>query len=317
MLSVNGYLLLGKGQLPLSIREPYLITSNSQLQDMDRSDASTRHTLPLRGELLDLSYPKIMGVLNATPDSFSDGGTFNEAEVALGRIAAMISEGAEIIDIGGESTRPGAQPVSEQEELNRVIPIMEQAIPAHAGTFFSIDTTKPRVAEEALKRGAHLVNDVSGLKDPRLVDLCVEYNAGYIFMHSQGDPQTMQRDPAYDEVVNDLFLFFKEKIAVANERGLQKIIIDPGIGFGKTLRHNIDLLSGLETFKTLGHPLMVGASRKSMIGDMLGGRPVDDRLTGTIVTHYHAMMNGANIIRVHDVKEAYDSVLVYKALTSG
>ncbi|WP_372634736.1 dihydropteroate synthase [Fodinibius sp.] len=284
---------------------------------MDRSDATTRHKLSLRGELVDFSSPKIMGVLNATPDSFSDGGTFNEAEVALDRIAAMISEGADIIDIGGESTRPGAEPVTEQEELGRVIPIMEQAIPAHSGTLFSIDTTKTKVAEEALKRGAHLVNDVSGLKEPRLVDLCVEYNAAYILMHTQGDPQTMQQDPTYDEVVNDLFLFFREKIAVARERGLQNIIIDPGIGFGKTLRHNIDLLSGLEAFKTLGHPLMVGVSRKSMIGELLGGRPVDDRLTGTVVTHYHALINGADIIRVHDVKEAYDSVLVYKALTSG
>lgn len=284
---------------------------------MDRSDAYTRDKLSLRGESLDFSSPKIMGVLNATPDSFSDGGTFNEAEVALDRIAAMISEGADIIDIGGESTRPGAEPVTEQEELDRVIPIMEQALPAHTGTFFSIDTTKPRVAEEALKRGAHLVNDVSGLKEPRLVDLCVEYNAGYILMHTQGDPQTMQQNPAYDEVVNDLFLFFKEEIAAVKERGLKNIIIDPGIGFGKTLQHNIDLLSGLETFKTLGHPLMVGASRKSMIGELLGGRSVDDRLTGTVVMHYHALMNGADLIRVHDVKEAYDSVLVYKALTGG
>lgn len=284
---------------------------------MDHPDASTQHKLSLRGESLDLSSPKIMGILNATPDSFSDGGTFNEAGVALDRIAAMISEGADIIDIGGESTRPGAEPVSEQEELDRVIPIIEQAISAHTGTFFSIDTTKPKVAEEALKRGAHLVNDVSGLKESRLVDLCVEYNAGYILMHAQGDPQTMQQDPAYDEVVNDLFLFFKEKIAVAKEKGLQNIIIDPGIGFGKTLRHNIDILSGLETLRALNHPLMIGASRKSMIGELLGGRPVDDRLTGTVVTHYHALMNGANIIRVHDIKAAYDSVLVYKALTSG
>lgn len=278
---------------------------------------SSCYKLPLRGQLLDLSSPKIMGVLNATPDSFSDGGTFNEVEAGLERIAAMISEGADMVDVGGESTRPGAEPVSEREELDRVLPILEQAIPAHTGTFFSIDTTKPGVAEEALKLGAHLVNDVSGLKEPRLTDLCVEYNAGYILMHSQGDPQTMQRDPAYEEVVNDLFRFFKEKIAAIEARGLQNIIIDPGIGFGKTLRHNIDLLSGLETFKAFDYPLMVGASRKRMIGEILGGRPVDDRLTGTVVTHYHALMNGADIIRVHDVREAYDSVLVYNALTSG
>lgn len=266
---------------------------------------------------MDLSSPKIMGILNATPDSFSDGGSFNEVELALDRITAMISEGADIIDIGGESTRPGSEPVSEQEELERVLPILEQAVPEHANTFFSIDTTKHKIAEEALKLGAHLVNDVSGLKDLRLADLCVEYNAGYILMHTQGDPKTMQQDPVYDEVVNDLFLFFKEKLTLAEGKGLESIIIDPGIGFGKKLKHNIDLFSDLETFKALDHPILIGASRKSMIGEMLGGRPVDDRLIGTVVAHYHALINGADIIRVHDVKEAYDSIVVYNALTSG
>lgn len=272
--------------------------------------------MQLRGQLLDLSFPRIMGILNATPDSFSDGGSFTEVTPALDRIAAMISEGADIIDVGGESTRPGSDPVSIQEELDRILPVLERAIPKHPDTIFSIDTTKYQVAEAALKLGVHLVNDVSGLKDPRLADLCLEYDAGYILMHTQGNPKTMQLDPRYDDVVNDLFLFFKNKIEIAEKRGLQKIIIDPGIGFGKSLKHNVRLISDLKTFESLSHPILVGASRKRMVGEILGGRPADERLTGTVVVHYHALLNGANIVRVHDVREAYDSLLVYNALVS-
>ncbi len=270
----------------------------------------------VRDKDLDLSSPKIMGILNATPDSFSDGGEFNQAEEALDRIEKMISEGAVIIDIGGESTRPGAEPVSEEEELDRVIPIIEKAVKQFPDTFFSIDTTKYRVAREALERGVHLVNDVSGLKEPLLAGLCAEYNAGYILMHTQGDPETMQENPTYDEVTNDVYLFFKQKLALAKERELDTIIIDPGIGFGKTLEHNRKLIADLDAFRSLGYPVMVGASRKSMIGDILNGRNVDGRLIGTIAVHYHAMLQGANIIRVHDVKEAHDSLKVYNALTS-
>ncbi|HLR31018.1 MAG TPA: dihydropteroate synthase, partial [Fodinibius sp.] len=196
------------------------------------------------------------------------------------------------------------------------LPVLDQAVAKYPDTFFSIDTTKYQVAEEALKRGVHLVNDVSGLKNPRLLDLCVEYGGGYILMHTQGNPKIMQQRPEYDDVVNDLFLFFKEKIAIAANKGLGNIIIDPGIGFGKTLAHNVDLLSSLETFKSLGYPVMVGASRKSMIGKLLGGRSAGDRVIGTVAVHYHALLNGASIIRVHDVKEAADSLAVYKALTS-
>src|SRR5690625_13231 len=271
--------------------------------------------LTLGDRILDMSSPMIMGILNVTPDSFSDGGLFDDTDSALDRIAAMVCGGAGIIDIGGESTRPGSDPVSEQEELDRVLPVLDQAVAEYPDTFFSIDTTKYQVAEEALKRGVHLVNDVSGLKNPRLVDLCVEYDGGYILMHTQGNPKIMQQHPEYDDVVNDLFLFFKERIAIAENKGLGNIIIDPGIGFGKTLQHNVDLLSALETFKSLGHPVMVGASRKSMIGKLLGGRPPDDRVIGTVAVHYHALLNGASIIRVHDVKEAADSLAVYKALT--
>jgi len=274
-------------------------------------------SLTIRDKTLDLSSPKIMGILNATPDSFSDGGTFNEVEAALGRIGLMISQGAHIIDIGGESTRPGSEPVTEQEELDRVLPILEKAISQFSDTFFSIDTTKYRVAEEALKIGTHFVNDVSGLqKEPRFVDLCVQHNAGYVMMHSQDDPKTMQEDPTYENVITDIKQFLKTRIHKAKEKGLENVIIDPGIGFGKTLEHNLKLIAHLKEFQDLGCPILVGASRKSMIGQILNDRPVDDRLTGTIAVHYHAMINGANIIRVHDVKEAYDSLQVFNALSS-
>ena len=275
------------------------------------------HQIKTRDKTLDLSTPKIMGILNATPDSFSDGGNFNEVEAALGRIGLMISQGAHIIDIGGESTRPGSEPVTEQEELDRVLPILEQALSQFPDTFFSIDTTKYRVAEEALKLGTHFVNDVSGLqKEPRFVDLCIQHNAAYVMMHSQDDPKTMQQDPSYDEVVADIKQFLIARIDEAKEKELTNIIIDPGIGFGKTLEHNVKLIAHLDEFQNLGCPVLVGASRKSMIGDILNDRSVNDRLTGTIAVHYHAMMNGANIIRVHDVKEAHDSLQVFNAISS-
>ena len=282
-----------------------------------KTNKPNKKSLSIRDKTLDLSSPKIMGILNATPDSFSDGGTFNEVEAALGRIGLMISQGAHIIDIGGESTRPGSEPVTEQEELDRVLPILEKGISQFSDTFFSIDTTKYRVAEEALKLGTHFVNDVSGLqKEPRFVDLCVQHNAGYVMMHSLDDPKTMQEDPTYENVITDIKQFLKTRIHKAKEKGLENVIIDPGIGFGKTLEHNLKLIAHLKEFQDLGCPILVGASRKSMIGQILNDRPVDDRLTGTIAVHYHAMINGANIIRVHDVKEAHDSLQVFNALSS-
>jgi len=271
--------------------------------------------LTVQDKVLDLSTPKIMGILNATPDSFSDGGEFNELTSALEHVELMISEGASIIDVGGESTRPGSEPVSEEEEIDRVIPILEKAVPRFPDTFFSIDTTKYRVAEEALKRGTHFVNDISGLKkEPRFIDLCLQYRAGYVMMHSQGDPKTMQQDPTYDDVVSDIYTFFKDQLAKTKEKGLDSVIIDPGFGFGKTLDHNLKLLANLDMFNKLEYPILVGISRKSTIGKILGGRPAKERIIGTVAAHYHAMMQGANIIRVHDVKEAHDSLLVYNAI---
>lgn len=257
-----------------------------------------------------------MGILNVTPDSFSDGGRYTDMNRAMDRIHIMQKNGAEIIDVGGESTRPGSDPVSVQEEMDRVIPVLEKAIPIFSKAQFSIDTTKREVAKKALELGVSFVNDVSGLKDPALADLCAEYNATYILMHSQGDPKDMQKDPQYDDVVADLLAFFEDKLTRLQELGVQKVILDPGIGFGKTLEHNLKLIAHLKEFQKFGFPVLVGASRKSMIGKILDSQPADERLIGTIALHYHALVNGASILRVHDVKEASDSIRIFNAVQS-
>ncbi|MCG8372799.1 MAG: dihydropteroate synthase [Balneolales bacterium] len=266
---------------------------------------------------LSFETPQVMGILNATPDSFSDGGKFNLISSALDRIHIMLEQGASIIDIGGESTRPGSDPVPEEEELNRVIPILKEAIKHFPNTLYSIDTTKYEVARQALDVGAKIVNDVSGLeKEVRFIELCKEYESGYVLMHSQGDPKTMQLKPAYEDVIDDLNSFFEDKIQVLKAGGVHNIFLDPGIGFGKKLEHNLKLISQLDTFQKFGFPLLVGASRKSMIGQLLDGRPTNERLTGTIAVHYHSLMKGATILRVHDVKEASDSIRIFNAIQS-
>ncbi len=258
-----------------------------------------------------------MGILNVTPDSFSDGGRFTSEKKALQHIETMVKEGAGIIDIGGESTRPGAAYITAPEEINRVLPILQAAIPKYPDSLFSIDTTKYEVAKAALESGAHFVNDVSGLqKEPRLAELCVEYNVPLILMHSKGDPKVMQKNPQYDDVLREVEEFFKKQIALANSYGLDNIIIDPGIGFGKNLEHNLTLLAHLDQFTSPGYPILLGASRKSMISKILDDRPVEGRLPATLAIHYDAMMRGAKVIRVHDVKEASDTVAIFKAIHS-
>lgn len=258
-----------------------------------------------------------MGILNATPDSFSDGGRYTDVNRAMDRIHIMLKNGADIIDVGGESTRPGADPVSVQQEIERVMPILETAIPVFKKAVFSIDTTKFEVAQQALKAGARFVNDVSGLQnEPRLADLCAEFDATYVLMHTQGDPKTMQQNPEYDDVVEDVTAFFEEQLTEAKKRGVQKIILDPGIGFGKTLEHNLKLIAHLDKFQKFGFPVLVGASRKSMIGKILNNRPTDERVIGTVALHYHALLKGAKILRVHDVKEASDSIRIFNAVQS-
>lgn len=279
------------------------------------SRATQKQTLSCRGSLIDLSSPVVMGILNTTPDSFSDGGLFNTENAALNRIEEMAREGAGIIDIGGESTRPGSDPVSVDEELSRTIPVITRAVKAHPELFFSIDTTKFEVAKSALDAGAHIINDVSGLKkEPRFADLCSDTGAAYICMHSQGDPKTMQVNPSYDNVVDDVLNeLMKAKIEL-NNKGVDNIIVDPGIGFGKTTEHNLQLIVNLPNLLQLNCPILVGVSRKSLIGKLLNDRPTDGRLAGTVALHYHCLMQGASILRVHDVQEASDSVEIFKAI---
>jgi len=279
--------------------------------------AESHHILRIRNKELDLSTPKVMGILNVTPDSFSDGGEYNHKEAALRRIEEMILQGAEIIDIGGESTRPGSDPVSVDEEASRVLPILKIAIERFPDTFFSVDTTKYDVARPALETGVHIINDVSGLqKEPGFAELSSEFGAGYVLMHSQGDPKTMQDSPVYKDVVSDILDFLARQILILEKKGVENVFIDPGIGFGKTLQHNLKIISGLHKFTKFGYPVMMGASRKSMIGKILEDRPADGRLAGTLAVHYHSLLNGAKILRVHDVQEASDSIQVFNALVS-
>jgi len=261
--------------------------------------------------------PIIMGILNVTPDSFSDGGKYIRVSKAMDRIHRMLQEGAAIIDVGGESTRPNADPVSEEEELNRVIPIFEKAKEHFPEAIYSVDTTKYEVARQSLEMGVQIVNDVSGLeKEPRLANLCAEYDATYVLMHSQGNPKTMQQNPSYDRVVEDVEHFFVQKIELLQEARVTDIVLDPGIGFGKKMEHNLKLIAQLDTFTKKPFPVLVGASRKSMIGQILDGCPPEERVTGTIAVHYHALMKGAKILRVHDVKEANESIRIFNAIQS-
>lgn len=247
----------------------------------------------------------VMGILNVTPDSFYDGGRYAQPEMAVQRALQMVEEGADMLDIGGESTRPGSQPVSEEEELHRVLPVIE-AVREQVDVPISIDTTKSRVAERALQAGACMVNDISGLGfDPRMAEVVAKHGALCCIMHIQGTPQTMQQNPHYDDVVRDISRYFAERLALAERAGIPRehIWLDPGIGFGKTVEHNLDILRRLREFTVFGLPLLVGTSRKSFIGKVLGDLPPEQRLEGTAATVAIAIMNGANAVRVHDVKE--------------
>lgn len=264
---------------------------------------------------LSLAAPLVMGILNTTPDSFYEASRVNSVDVALQRIAQMQADGAQIIDVGGESTRPGSDPVTLDEELRRVVPVLQAAIPQFPDMLFSVDTTRYAVALEAVKAGVHIINDVSGLqKEPRFLDLCAEFGTALVIMHAKGDPKTMQDAPHYEDVVGEVVAFLDHQVSMARRAGVETVIVDPGIGFGKTRDHNVELLMQLQVFRRWGAPLLVGVSRKSLIGNLLGGREADGRLAGTLAVHYDAMVRGANIIRVHDIQEAKDSVLVYTAL---
>lgn len=260
----------------------------------------------------------IMGILNVTPDSFSDGGLHYNLEDAVAQALKMVEEGADIIDIGGESTRPGSEPVPLEEELRRVIPVIK-AIREESDTPISIDTYKAEVAEEALIAGADLINDISALRfDEELKDLAAKYQIPVVLMHMQGTPKTMQENPTYTDVVAEISAFFKERIAEACEAGIaeENIILDPGIGFGKRLEHNLEILRRLADFKSLGRPILLGTSRKSFIGQITK-TPVGERLEGTIASTVIGIMNGADIVRVHDVRQVKRAAEIADAIKYG
>lgn len=247
----------------------------------------------------------VMGILNITPDSFSDGGKyFGNMDEAVRRAVKMMEEGADIIDIGAESTRPGAAYVAKEEEIERIVPIIERVV-KETGAVISVDTYKSDTAKEALNAGAAIVNDISGLKgDAKMAEVISDADAAVVVMHMQGTPQNMQDNPQYEEVVEDIICDLKESISIAKIAGIKenKIIIDPGLGFGKTLNHNLEIIQRLKEFKTLGYPILIGASRKSMIGNVLN-LPVEERLEGSLAIAAATAMNGASVFRVHDVKE--------------
>jgi dihydropteroate synthase len=258
---------------------------------------------------------RIVGILNVTPDSFSDGGKFFDAARAIARAEEMAAEGADVIDIGGESSRPGSEPVPEEEELRRVIPVIE-ALAKKVATPLSIDTYKPAVAKAALEAGAKIVNDITGLKNPEMRVVAANAQVPVILMHMQGEPKTMQKDPQYEDVVLDLKRFFEERIALAKEAGITDIILDPGIGFGKTLAHNLTLLARLEEFADLGYPLLIGPSRKAFIGALNGTIPAEERLPGTLAAVVAARLHGATYFRVHDVAACRQALNVADAIVS-
>lgn len=269
------------------------------------------------GKVLDLSQTHIMGILNLTPDSFSDGGSYQQVDSAVICALAMLENGATIIDIGGESTRPGAPNVALEEELARVIPVIE-AIRKKSDCHISIDTSKAEVMRQAVNAGADIINDVRALQEPNALATAAELGVPVCLMHMQGQPRTMQSNPHYDDVITDIKEFFVERIAACETAGISrdKIILDPGFGFGKTLAHNYHILKYIDEFKMMGCEVLAGLSRKSMIGNLLG-RDVDQRLAGSVAGALIAAQKGAKIIRVHDVTETADALNVWQACEQG
>jgi dihydropteroate synthase len=267
------------------------------------------------GRQLDLSQPRIMGVLNVTPDSFSDGGSFFDREQALTQGLQLWHEGADIIDIGGESTRPGAAEVSVQQELDRVIPLIER-LQACCPLPISIDTSKPEVMQAAVVAGAAIINDVYALQRPGALAMAASLKVPICLMHMQGEPRTMQQAPFYADLFGEISGFFQARIEACMTAGIPRswLLLDPGFGFGKTLEHNLRLLAGLKGLTTLGPPLVVGLSRKSMLGALLDGAPTSERLAASLAAGVLAVERGAKILRVHDVKATRDALRVVQAI---
>ncbi len=260
--------------------------------------------LNISGKLYTENFPLIMGIVNVTPDSFSDGGKFFKIENAIEHAIKLIDEGADIIDVGGESTRPGADFIDADEEIKRVIPVIEGILKANPEAVISIDTTKSEVAREAMKSGVKIINDISGLTfDEKIAEVASEFSSTLILMHTKGDPKTMQKDPYYDDVVSEIYDYLLNQIEVANSYGVQNIIVDPGIGFGKRVNDNYEILNRLTEFKTLGKNILVGLSRKSFLSKSIDHKYFDREIS-TAVAETIAVLNGAKIIRTHNVINA-------------
>jgi dihydropteroate synthase len=272
-------------------------------------------TLRCGAKTLDLARPVVMGVVNVTPDSFSDGGRFLPVEAAVAQGVRLAEEGAAIVDIGGESTRPGAAPVSVEEELGRVVPVVEGLSKAAPQAIISVDTSKPEVIRQALAAGAGLINDVRALSEPGALEAVAASDCAVCLMHMQGDPQTMQRSPGYVDVVKEVKAYLQERVQKCRAAGVSadRILLDPGFCFGKTLEHNLALLRRLEELSPEGLPLLVGLSRKSIVGT-LTGRALADRIHGSVALAVVAALNGASIIRAHDVAATVDALKIVSAV---
>lgn len=264
--------------------------------------------------LLALNRPLIMGVVNVTPDSFSDGGFYNSPQKAVEHAKKLMDEGADILDIGGESTRPGSQSISVEEELNRVMPVLENLANSHVAV--SIDTSKPEVMKQAINAGACLINDVSALRNPKSLEVVAPFNHVHVcLMHMQGAPVNMQENPQYGDIVTEVRTFLEQRIKCVEIAGIsqERIVIDPGFGFGKSLQHNFMLLKKLDDLTALNIPILIGISRKSMLG-MVTGNAVDQRMHESVVAALLAIIKGARIVRVHDVKATKDAISIYSAM---
>jgi dihydropteroate synthase len=285
------------------------------------SALSTQHsplTWHLKDRILSLGRrPLVMGIVNVTPDSFSDGGRHATSEAAVTHGLELVRQGADILDIGGESTRPGATPVSLEEELQRVVPVVE-ALAKQTSVPLSIDTSKAEVARAVLAKGAGIINDVTALRgDPKMAEVVRAGNAGLILMHMQGTPATMQQNPTYENVIEEIGRFFEERLQAARAVGIdrERVALDPGIGFGKTSAHNLEILARLEEFQRFGRPVCLGVSRKGFVGRLLKNRPVERRLAGSLAAVCHAMVREVvQIVRVHDVEETKDALNVIAAI---
>jgi dihydropteroate synthase len=277
---------------------------------------TTEMTINCKGQLIDLSTPKVMGILNVTPNSFFDGGKYkNESEI-LSQVEKMLEDGATFIDIGAYSSKPNAEFVSEEEELSRIIPVIQLVLKHFPDTLLSIDTFRSEVARACIENGAAIINDISaGNLDPKMFEVIAQYNVPYIMMHMRGTPQTMLGLTSYEDIIKEILFYFSEKINVARSFGINDLIVDPGFGFAKTLDQNYEVLRNFELFKLLELPLLVGISRKSMVYKTLNIRN-QEALNGTTVLNTISLTKGANILRVHDVKEAMECVALFNKINS-